>query len=125
MFVNAPLEPATRTKPVVSGDLASLLQNSAGPAHARSGAENMEKTVGWVILVASLFLFAAASLPLRANISETLPVVVINEQGEEEKDKDEQEFSWCCLRGWGWRGTKRRRAEQAAEQGSARSRRSF
>jgi hypothetical protein len=26
---------------------------------------------------------------LRANISETLPVVVINEQGEEEKNKDE------------------------------------
>jgi hypothetical protein len=47
---------------------------------------------------------------LRANISETLPVVVINEQGEEEKNKDEQEFSWCCLRGRGWRGTKRRRA---------------
>jgi hypothetical protein len=39
---------------------------------------------------------------LRANISETLSVVVINEQGEEEKNeeeknKDEQEFSWCCL----------------------------
>jgi hypothetical protein len=32
--------------------------------------------------------------PLRANISETLPVVIINEQGEEEKNKDEQEFSW-------------------------------
>jgi hypothetical protein len=48
--------------------------------------------------------------PLRANISETLPVVVINEQGEEEKNKDEQEFSWCCLRGRGWCGTKRRRA---------------
>jgi integrase len=47
---------------------------------------------------------------LRANISETLPVVVINEQGEEEKNKDEQELSWCCLRGRGWRGTKRRRA---------------
>ena len=62
MFVNAPLEPATRTKPVVSGDLASLLQNSAGPAHARSGAENMEKTVGWVILVASLFLFCSRKL---------------------------------------------------------------
>jgi hypothetical protein len=50
---------------------------------------------------------------LRANISETLPVVVINEQGEEEKNKDEalpaashpdpEEFSWCCLRGRGWR----------------------
>src|SRR5580700_4786209 len=49
-------------------------------------------------------------IALRANISETLPVVVINEQGEEEKNKDEQEFSWCCLRGRGWRGTKRRRA---------------
>jgi DNA-binding NarL/FixJ family response regulator len=52
------------------------------------------------------------AIALRANISETLPVVVINEQGEEKKNKDEQEFSWCCLRGRGrgWRGTKRRRA---------------
>jgi hypothetical protein len=28
----------------------------------------------------------AVAIPLRANISETLPVVVINEQGEEEKN---------------------------------------
>jgi hypothetical protein len=56
--------------------------------------------------------FSRVVLPgsLRANISETLPVVVINEQGEEEKNKDEKEFSWCCLKGRGWRGTKRRRA---------------
>ena len=48
---------------------------------------------------------------LRANISETPPVVLINEQGEEEKDRDEGEFSWCCVyRGVGWRGTERRRA---------------
>ena len=47
---------------------------------------------------------------LRANISETLPVVVINEQGGGRENKDEQESSWCCLRGRGWRGTKRRRA---------------
>ena len=45
--------------------------------------------------------FVDAERPLRANISETLPVVVINEQGEEEKNKDEQEFSWCCLSGRG------------------------
>jgi hypothetical protein len=30
---------------------------------------------------------------LRANISETLPVVVINGQGEQGKNTDEQEFS--------------------------------
>jgi hypothetical protein len=48
---------------------------------------------------------------LRANISETTPVVLINEQGEEEKKRDEREFSWCCVYGgMGWRGTERRRA---------------
>ena len=30
---------------------------------------------------------------LRANFSETLPVVVTNEQGEEGRNRDEQEFS--------------------------------
>jgi hypothetical protein len=49
--------------------------------------------------------------PLRANISETPPVVLINEQGEEEKRRYEGEFFWCCVGGGrGWRGTKRRRA---------------
>jgi hypothetical protein len=48
---------------------------------------------------------------LRANISETLPVVLINEQGEEEKRRYERKFFWCCVGGGrGWRGTKRRRA---------------
>jgi hypothetical protein len=51
------------------------------------------------------------SIPLRANISETPPVVLINEQGEEEKRRYEREFFWCCVGGGrGWRGTKRRRA---------------
>jgi hypothetical protein len=38
---------------------------------------------------------SAPNLPdaLRANISETLSVPIINEQGEEEKIGDEQEFS--------------------------------
>jgi len=34
--------------------------------------------------------------PLRANISETVLVLLINEQGEKEKGRDEREFSWCC-----------------------------
>ena len=63
-----------------------------------------------VIYSVLALLLAVTAFALRANISETLPVVVINEQGEEEKNKDEQEFSWCCLGGRGWRGTKRRRA---------------
>ena len=51
-------------------------------------------------------------ITLRANISETVLVLLINEQGEKEKGRDEREFSWCCcfLRGFGWRGTERRRA---------------
>src|SRR3989442_248659 len=48
---------------------------------------------------------------LRANISETSLVPLINEQGEEEKGRDEREFSWCSfLWGFGCRGTERRRA---------------
>src|SRR5260370_20608640 len=49
---------------------------------------------------------------LRANISETVLVLLINEQGEKEKGRDEREFSWCCSFPWGfgWRGTERRRA---------------
>src|SRR4029077_15826256 len=48
---------------------------------------------------------------LRANISETSLVPLINEQkGEKEEIRDEREFSWCCsfLWGFGCRGTKRR-----------------
>jgi len=33
--------------------------------------------------------------PLRANISETVLVLLINEQGEKEEDGDERKFSWC------------------------------
>src|SRR5260370_9429605 len=53
---------------------------------------------------------------LRANISETVLVLLINEQGEKEKGRDEREFSRCCSfpRGFGWRGTERRRAQRAA-----------
>src|SRR6266853_3817312 len=55
---------------------------------------------------------------LRANISETVLVLLINEQGEKEKGRDEREFSRCCSfpRGFGWRGTERRRAKRAAAQ---------
>src|SRR5580700_7597866 len=53
--------------------------------------------------------------PLRANISETVLVLLINEQGEKEKGRDEQYLSWCSsLWGFGWRGTERRRAKRAA-----------
>src|SRR6266700_8415082 len=58
-----------------------------------------------------------ASSPLRANIPETPVVLLINEQGEKEKGRDE--LSWCSfLGGFGWRGTERRRAERAAAQWS-------
>ena len=48
---------------------------------------------------------------LRANISETVLVLLINEQGEKEKGRDEREFSWFCFF-WrlGCHGTERRRA---------------
>jgi len=36
---------------------------------------------------------------LRANISETVLVLFINEQGEKEKGRDEREFSWCSFFG--------------------------
>ncbi|MGD0907665.1 MAG: hypothetical protein ABSA96_08790, partial [Candidatus Acidiferrales bacterium] len=38
-----------------------------------------------------------ARAALRANISETVLVLLINEQGEKEKGKDEREFSWFCF----------------------------
>src|SRR5882724_10083679 len=57
--------------------------------------------------------------PLRANIPETAVVLLINEQGEKEKGRDEWHFSWCSfLWGFGCRGTERRRAERAAAQWS-------
>ena len=53
---------------------------------------------------------------LRANISETGLVLLINEQGEKEEDRDEREFSWCCSFPWGFgcRGTERRLASWRA-----------
>ena len=56
-------------------------------------------------------------LALRANISETSLVPLINEQkGEKAELRDEREFSWCCsfLWGFGCRGTKRRLASWRA-----------
>src|SRR6266446_3200171 len=62
-------------------------------------------------------LSQAASL--RANIPGTAVVLLINEQGEKEKGRDEWHFSWCSfLWGFGCRGTERRRAERAAAQWS-------
>src|SRR6266566_2518036 len=66
---------------------------------------------------------------LRANISETGLVLLINEQkGEKAELRDEREFSWCCSFPWGFgcRGTERRRAKRAAAQcsGSQSGRRS-
>src|SRR5713226_4626478 len=59
------------------------------------------------------------ALPLRANIPETTVVLLINEQGEKEKGRDEREFSWCSfLWGFGCRGTERRRAQRAAAEWS-------
>jgi transcription initiation factor IIE alpha subunit len=51
---------------------------------------------------------------LRANISETVLVLLINEQGEKEKGRDEREFSWFCFFcKLGCHGTERRRAWRA------------
>src|ERR1700731_250455 len=57
------------------------------------------------------------SLTLRANISETGLVLLINEQeGEKEEIRDERKFSWCCSFPWGFgcRGTERRLASWRA-----------
>jgi hypothetical protein len=40
--------------------------------------------------------------PHRANISQTVLVLLTNEQGEKEKGRDEREFSWCCSFLWGF-----------------------
>src|ERR1700741_4083602 len=58
-----------------------------------------------------------APVALRANISETGLVLLINEQkGEKEEIRDEREFSWCCSFPWrfGCRGTERRLASWRA-----------
>src|SRR2546422_552521 len=48
----------------------------------------------------------AAYRTLRANICETPVVLLINEQGEKEKGRDEREFSWVFFPwGFGGRGT--------------------
>jgi NAD(P)-dependent dehydrogenase (short-subunit alcohol dehydrogenase family) len=60
------------------------------------------------------------TITLRANISETVLVLLINEQGEKEKGRDERYFSWCSfLWSFGWRATERRRAKRATAQCSA------
>src|ERR1700752_3218754 len=70
------------------------------------------------------------SSSLRANISETGLVLLINEQkGEKEETRDEREFSWCCSFPWGFgcRGTERRLASwraAAEDSGSQSGRRS-
>ena len=59
----------------------------------------------------------SSSPPLRANISETGLVLLINEQkGEKEEIRDDREFSWCCSFPWGFgcRGTERRLASWRA-----------
>src|SRR6202008_4509587 len=65
---------------------------------------------------------ARCSRTLRANISETSLVPLINEQkGEKEEIRDEREFSWCCSFPWGFgcRGTERRLASwRASAEGS-------
>jgi hypothetical protein len=56
-------------------------------------------------------------IALRANISETGLVLLINEQkGEKAEIRDEREFSRCCSFPWGFgcRGTKRRLASWRA-----------
>jgi hypothetical protein len=69
------------------------------------------KTPIAILADATIVDIPVAAATLRANISETPPVVLINEQGEEEKRRYEGEFFWCCVGGGrGWRGTKRRRA---------------
>jgi hypothetical protein len=71
------------------------------------------------IILSSPFNIAAGAqaISLRANISETGLVLLINEQkGEEEEIRDEREFSWCCSFPWGFgcRGTERRLASWRA-----------
>ena len=67
-----------------------------------------------------LFYGKVASLGRPSVPTSLRPVVLlINEQGEKEKGRDEWQFSWCSfLRGFGWRGTERRRAKRAAAQWS-------
>ncbi len=53
------------------------------------------------LLMGGAAIFAAAA-PLCANIRETVLVLLINEQGEKEKGRDEREFSWCGSFPWGF-----------------------
>src|ERR1035437_11063041 len=79
--------------------------------------------IGWLraaVLGANDGILSTSSLvlgALRANISETSLVPLINvQQGEKEKGRNEREFSWCCSFPWGFgcRGTERRLAWRAA-----------
>src|SRR6266853_710370 len=81
----------------------------------------MRVTTPVLLLLAFMVLIVPGgtmTATLRANISETVLVLLINEQGEKEKGRDEREFSRCCSfpRDFGWRGTERRRAKRAAAQ---------
>jgi hypothetical protein len=60
-----------------------------------------------------------SSLPesLRANISETGSVLLINEQyGEKEESREEREFSWCCSFLWGFGCAERSEGERSEPQ---------
>jgi len=48
-----------------------------------------------LIVIAPVVLLMEYDAALRANISETVLVLLINEQGEKEEDRDERQFSWC------------------------------
>ena len=56
---------------------------------------------------------------LRANIPETVLVLLINEQGEKEKGRDEREFSWCCSSSGALAGAERSEGERSEPQRSA------
>ncbi len=48
------------------------------------------------------FNVVGVDIALCANIRETVLVLLINEQGEKEKGRDEREFSWCGSFPWGF-----------------------
>ena len=63
-------------------------------------------------------LRAALPVSLRANISETGSVLLINErQVEKEESRDEREFTWCCSFLWGF-GAERSEGERGEPQRS-------
>src|SRR5215469_18020529 len=114
----------------------SVTAKEAGPRtmyEIRKEKRNPEKLQVLLSRMAEPLLTEAASTDnvssLRANISETGLVLLINEQkGEKEEIRDERDFSWCCSFPWGFgcRGTERRLASwrAAAECGSQTGRRS-